>query len=106
MLKHSFAFAVAFRLSSEPCKKMAKQTIVAFDCKRFCFRLYMYVAWDKMFVRFPEICHHLLDFFVLEGVPQLFSGCCAAVAQYAVDESFPMSINSNPYPTVVFFEEI
>ena len=59
-----------------------------------------------MLVRFPKICHHLFDFFILDGVPQLFTGCRITGAQYAVDESFSMSINSNPYPAVVFFEEI
>ena len=101
-----FTFTVAFRLPSESCKKMTKQTVVAFNCIRFCFRLYVYIAWDKMLVRFPKICHHLLDFFFLEDIPQLFTGCCVTVAQYAVDESFSMSINSNPYPAAVFFEEI
>jgi len=49
--------------------------VVAFNCIRFCFRLYVYIAWDTMLVRFPEICHHLLDLFVLENIPQLFAGC-------------------------------
>jgi len=47
---------------------MTKQTVVAFNCIRFCFRLYVYIAWDKMLVRFPKICHHLLDFFFLEDM--------------------------------------
>ena len=106
MLKHLLAFAVAFCLSPEPCKKMTKQTIVAFDRERFCFRLDMHVVWDKVFVRLPEISHHKLDLFVFKGVPQFFTGCCATVAQYAVDEFFPISINSKPDPAVVFLEEI
>ena len=105
MEKHFFAFTIAFRLSSESCEKMTKQAVVAFNCVRFRFRLYVYVVWNEMLVRFPKICHYLFDFFVLQGVPQLFAGCCVAGAQYAVDEPFSISINSNPYPAVVFFEE-
>ena len=81
---------------------MTKQTIVAFDRERFCFRLYMHVAWDKVFVRLPEIRHHKLDLFVFKGVPQFFSGCRATVAQYAVDDFYPILINSDLDPAVVF----
>jgi hypothetical protein len=38
---------------------------------------------------------------ILDGTPQLLSGCCPAIAQYAVDEPFPISINSNLYPAEV-----
>ncbi len=85
---------------------MTKQTIVAFNRERFCFRLEVYIVWGKVFARLPEISHHLLDFFIFKGVPQFFAGFRTAVAQYAVDESFSIPINSNPYPAVVFLEEI
>ncbi len=61
---------------------------------------------NKIFVWFPIVGRYFSDFDILDGIPELFAGCCSAIAQYAVDESFPISINSNPYPAVVFFEEI
>jgi hypothetical protein len=41
---------------------------------------------------------------LLYRFPELFCRFIAPVANNEIDESFPMSINSNPYPAVVFFD--
>jgi len=66
----------------------------------------MQIFRNKIFVRFPIVGCYFPDLDILDGLPQLLSGCYPAIAQYAVDEPFPISINSNPYPAKVFFEEI
>ena len=67
---------------------------------------YVYISWDKMLVRLPEICHHLFDFFVLEGIPQLFTGCRVAVAKYAVDELFPYWSTAIHIQQQFFWEDV
>ena len=103
-LEHRLAFAVALCFAFKPCKEMTKQAAVTLNRIDLCFRLGVHLYRYKMPVRFPIIGHDASD--VLEGTPQLSSCCCVAAIQYAVDESFSMSINSNPYPAVVFFEAI
>lgn len=68
---------------------MTKQTVVTFDRECFCFRLDMYIIWDKVLVRLPEISHYKLDFFVFKGVPHLFTGCRATVPNMQLTNLFP-----------------
>ncbi len=81
---------------------MTKETAITFLCKRFCFGLEMDITRNKLLVRFPMICHHLLYFFVFDLVPLPPSSLGATVAKYTVDKFFSTSVNSSPYPTVVF----
>lgn len=83
-----------------------KQAIVALNRIRLSFRLNMQISGHKILVRKPVIGRYLFNPGIPDGIPQFAPGCRAAVAQYAVDEYFPMSINSNPNPAVPFFEEI
>ena len=66
----------------------------------------MQLLRNEIFVRFPEVSSYFSDLDVLDGIPQSLTGGCPPIAQYAADESLPISINSNPDPTVSFFEEI
>jgi hypothetical protein len=43
---------------------------------------------------------------LLHCFPKLFCRFVTSVANKEIDESFLISINSNPYPTIVFFEPI
>jgi len=61
---------------------------------------------DKIFIWLPVIGGYFIDSNRLNRVPQLSSSCCAAIAQYAADEPLAISINSNPYPAEVFFDEM
>jgi hypothetical protein len=85
---------------------MTEQAIVTLYGECFCLGLDMQLFRNETLVRFPIVGYYFSDFNILDGIPELFSGCCTVIAQYAVDEFFPISINSNPYPAAVFFEEI
>jgi hypothetical protein len=45
------------------------------------------------------------SFHAVYRFPKLFCRFIAPVANNEIDESFPISINSNPYPTVVFLTQ-
>ena len=83
---------------------MTEKTIVPFDCIGFCLRLDMFFFRHKGFIRLPMVCTYLALHFIFDLLPKLFSCLGSPSANFAIDESFPMSINSNPDPTVVFFE--
>ncbi len=84
---------------------MTKQAVVALNGICLGLGLNMQLFRQKFFIRFPVVGCYLSDLDILDGIPQMSSGFRATVAKYAVDEFFAISINSNPYPTVVFFKE-
>lgn len=85
---------------------MTKKTIISLYCKGFCFCLNMLFLWHKRFVCFPVICTNFAIYFRFYFSPKFFACFCSSSANFAVDEFMPISINSNPDPTVVFFEPI
>ena len=85
---------------------MPEKTIIAFYCICFCFGLNQLLFRNKFIVSFPIVgtnypFRKFFNFFP-ELVPRFSSSC----ANFAIDKPMPISINSNPYPTVVFFEPI
>jgi hypothetical protein len=65
----------------------------------------MFFSRNELFIAFPIIrtkaryIHiHWIKFF-----PEFFARLCGAVATDKIEIFFSKSINSNPYPTVVFF---
>jgi hypothetical protein len=58
---------------------------------------------DELFIGAPVVTHDVRYAVVFNGIPELSSGFRVAGAHFAVEEAFPMPINSNPYPTIVFF---
>ena len=112
--QHLHFFGIAFRLPSHPCQEVSKQTIVSFHRKSFLFRLYMFLFGNYAFIRFPRITGNIIHFVLFYLFPKFFRCFISSVANNEIDESFPISINSNPrvlrkvqaYPTVVFFEPI
>ncbi len=77
---------------------MSKKTIVPFNSKRFLFGFDMLFLWNKFSIGFPII----RAYFPLHFFSRFGSSC----TNFTVDELMPISINSNPYPSVVFFEPI
>ena len=82
---------------------MPEQTVITFNRVRFFFRLYMLFTRHKIFIRFPVIRTHYSFGVILDFFPELFACFSSPGTHFTVDESVPISINSNPYPTVVFF---
>lgn len=85
---------------------MSEQTIVPFNSICFLFGGDMLFLWNKFPICFPIICAYFPFYFIFNSVPKFFSCFCSPGANFTVDKLFPISINSNPYPTVVFFEPI
>ncbi len=83
---------------------MPEQAVMPFNSEGFCLGLRMPSLGDKRLVGLPVIRHHPPNRHVRYGLPELFPRGSSPGAQYAVEEPFPMSINSNPYPAIVFFE--
>ena len=85
---------------------MYKKTIVPFNRICFLFWLYMFLFGNKAFIWFPIICTCLPFYLIFNLFPEFFTRFSSSCANFAIDEHKPISINSNPYPTVVFFEPI
>jgi len=82
---------------------MPEQTVITFNCESFLFCLDMLILRYKIFIRFPIICTHYSCSIFLDFFPEFCSRFGSPGANFTVDESVPISINRNPYPTVVFF---
>ena len=104
MFKHLFAFAVALGFTAQPGEKVSEQAVVAFNGVSLRFGLGVLCRGNKSFIRAPVIGHHIPDSQRSYRLPELFSSCCVPRTQYAVEEAVPISINSNPYPAIVFFD--
>ena len=85
---------------------MSKKTIVSFNSKRFLFGFDMLFLWNKFSICFPIIRAYFPLHFIFNPLPKFFSRFRSSCANFTVDELMPISINSNPYPSVVFFEPI
>jgi len=81
---------------------MSKKTVISLYCKSFCFRLYMFFRGNNMFVWFPVITCYCSHFMMSYCFPKFLCRLVAPVANNEGDKSFSISINSNPYQTVVF----
>ncbi len=82
---------------------MAKNSVITLHREGFFFGANMLIRRNKIFVRRPIISSHFIDRFIFYQIPEFFAGFGSAGTQYAIDEFFPISINSNPYPAIVFF---
>ena len=85
---------------------MSEKTIISFYCIGFCLGLYQLLLWHKLIIRFPVICKNYSSCQFFNILPQFHSCCCSTCANFAIDEPVPISINSNPDPTIVFFDPI
>lgn len=85
---------------------MSKQAIVPLNSIRFLFGSDVLFLCNEFPICFPIICAYFPIYFIFNSVPKFFSCFCSPCANFTVDKLFPISINSNPYPTVVFFEPI
>ncbi len=85
---------------------MPKKTVITFNCIGLLFGLNMLFFWHKLFIGLPIISAYLTFYFVFDFFPELFSCFCSSCANFTIDEFVPISINSNPDPTIVFFEPI
>jgi hypothetical protein len=106
MNQHMFCFCITFCFSSQPGEKMSEQAVVALNCKGFSLGLNQKFFRDKFIIGFPVISTYnpfrqIFDFF-----PQFYSCFCSSRTNFTIDEPVPISINSNPYPAIVFFEPI
>ena len=83
---------------------MSEDAIVAFDRIRFSCRLNMIFFRNTVFVRLPIISCYFSISLIFNLIPELLSSLSASVANNAIDAFFFISINSNPYPSIVFFD--
>ena len=104
MLQHIHAFAIALRLSAQPGQEMPEQAVIALNRISFGFRLGMQFWRHELFIGAPVVAHDIGYAVVFDGIPELAPGFRATGAHFAVEEALPISINSNPYPAIVFFE--
>ena len=81
---------------------MPYSAIITFDCISFCLRLNVFYIRKKFLIALPivRIIHRCRNVFYL--LPKLHPRICASVPTDKRDKSFSKSINSNPYPSVVF----
>lgn len=82
---------------------MSEKTVITFNCISFFFGLYMLSSWHKLRIGFPIICAYYPFGVFPDFRPEPFPGFGSPGANFTVDESVPISINSNPNPAVVFF---
>lgn len=82
---------------------MSEKAVITFNRESFFFSLNMLSSGYKIFIRLPVIRAYYSFGILLDFLPELFSCFGSPSANFTVDESVPISINSNPYPTVVFF---
>ena len=83
---------------------MPEQAVIALNRIGFGLGLRMQLWRDKLFIGVPVVAHDIRYAVVFNGIPELPSGFRVAGTHFAFEEAFPMSINSNPYPAIVFFE--
>jgi len=106
MNQHIFRFCVTFCFPSQSCQEMPKKTVVPFYSIGLCLGLHQHRFWHKLVISPPivstdnAICNMLYLF------PQFHSCFCSPGANLTIDEPAPISINSNPDPTIVFFDPI
>ena len=79
-------------------------SIISFNCICFLFSLHMFLFGNKALICLPVVCTGFAFYFILYLLPELFTRFGSSCANFAIDEPAPMSINSNPYPGIVFFE--
>ncbi len=85
---------------------MSEKTIIAFYCICFCFGLNQLLFRNKFIISFPIVSTNYPFGKFFNFFPELFSSFGSSCANFTIDEPVPISINSNPYPAVVFFEPI
>ena len=83
---------------------MPEQTVIALNRIGFGFRLRVQFSRNEFFIRTPVVTHNVRYAVVFDGIPELSPSFRVAGTHFAVEEAFPMSINSNPYPAIVFLE--
>lgn len=82
---------------------MSYPAVVAFGCEGLGLRLHVLVVGDKLAVALPVIRAEAVDVPVFQLLPEPLTCFRGSVATDKIDVPFSKSINSNPYPTVVFF---
>lgn len=82
---------------------MPQKTIVTLNRKRFCLSLNQLFLRHKFIICLPMVGTHYPFGKPFNLFPELFSSFSSPVANFTVDEPVPISINSNPDPTIVFF---
>ncbi len=85
---------------------MPEETIIAFYCICFCFSLKQLLFRYKFIISFPIVGTYYSFGKFFNFIPELFPCFSSSCANFTIDEPVPISINSNPYPAVVFFEPI
>ena len=83
---------------------MPEQAVVALNRIGFGLRLRMPLWRNELFIGTPVVTHDVRYAVVFNGIPEFSSGFRVAGTHFAIEEAFPISINSNPYPAIVFFE--
>jgi hypothetical protein len=68
--------------------------------------LRMQLLLNAFFIRTPVVTHDVCYAIVFNGIPELSPGVGVAGTHHAVEKSFSISINSNPYPANVFLEPV
>ena len=106
MNQHIFCFCIAFCFSSQSGKKVPEQAVVSFNRKGFGLGLNKHFFRNKFIVGFPIISKYNPFRHIFNLFPQFYSCFRSSRANFTIDESVPISINSNPDPTIVFFEPI
>src|SRR5690606_5967939 len=106
MNQHVFCFCIAFCFSSQSCKKMPEQTVVAFYSVGFSLGLHQQFFRDRFIVSLPVISTYNPFRHIFNLFPQFYSCFRSSRTNFTIDESVPISINSNPDPTIVFFDPI
>ncbi len=82
---------------------MSEKTVITFNRISFFFGLYMLFPWHKILIGFPVIRTYYPFCVFPDFCPEPFPSFGSPGANFTVDESMPISINSNPNPAVVFF---
>ena len=84
---------------------MSENTIISLNRISFLFSsLNVFFFRNKFSIRFPIIRAYFPLYFRFNFLPEFFSRLRPSCANFAIDKSFPISINSNPYPNEVFFD--
>ena len=99
-------FGVAFGFTPQASQIMSKNGIVRLNRIGLCLGLNVPCSRNELCVRFPVIGHDMSNRLVFDTLPELLTCFVSSRAQHSIDEPFLMSINSNPYPTGVFFDLI
>ncbi len=85
---------------------MSEKTVITFNCISFLFGLYMLASWNKLLIGFPVIRAYYPFGVFHDFYPESVPGFGSPGTNFTVDESVPISINSNPNPTVVFLADV